>query len=112
MTIRIARCAFAAVHIAAIALGYWMNYRVRKSYRTGGARSGENSGCMNRLAIAVVLVSIARAGFAQGAAPDPDRLYADRARLSSALEAATIWEARLMKDPRDFESAWKLARTC
>ena len=49
---------------------------------------------------------------AQGAAPDPDRLYADREHLASATEAARIWEARLAKDPRDFESAWKLARAC
>ena len=43
---------------------------------------------------------------------DPDRLYADRAQLASVVEAARIWEARLVKDPRDFESAWKLARAC
>lgn len=43
---------------------------------------------------------------------DPDRLYADRAQLASVVEAARIWEARLAKDPRDFESAWKLARAC
>jgi tetratricopeptide (TPR) repeat protein len=45
-------------------------------------------------------------------AVDPDRLYADRAQLASAAQAARIWETRLTKDPRDFESAWKLARAC
>jgi len=45
-------------------------------------------------------------------ATDPDRLYADRARLPSALEAATIWEERLEGEAPDFESAWKLARAC
>lgn len=67
---------------------------------------------MNRVVIAVILLCLGQGVFAQQPAADPDRLYADRANLSSALEAATIWEARLVKDPRDFESAWKLARTC
>jgi len=48
----------------------------------------------------------------QGAARDPDRLYADRAQLASALEAAAIWEARLEGGGRDFDAAWKLARAC
>jgi tetratricopeptide (TPR) repeat protein len=43
---------------------------------------------------------------------DPDRLYADRERLDSAFDAASIWDARLKKDPKDFEAAWKLARAC
>jgi tetratricopeptide (TPR) repeat protein len=41
---------------------------------------------------------------------DPDALYRDRESLESARQAATIWEARLAANPRDFESAWKLAR--
>jgi hypothetical protein len=43
---------------------------------------------------------------------DPDRLYADREHLQSALEAAAVWESRLKSNPQDFESAWKLARAC
>jgi len=43
-------------------------------------------------------------------AADPDALYRDRDNLASAREAAGIWAARLKADPRDFESAWKLAR--
>jgi tetratricopeptide (TPR) repeat protein len=42
--------------------------------------------------------------------PDPDALYRDRENLASARQAASIWEARLKEDPRDFESTWKLAR--
>ena len=49
---------------------------------------------------------------AQDAAKDPDRLYADRERLQSALDAAAVWDARLKNDPKDFEAAWKLARAC
>jgi TRAP transporter TatT component family protein len=41
---------------------------------------------------------------------DPDALYAHRDDLASARKAAAIWEERLKKDPKDYESAWKLAR--
>jgi tetratricopeptide (TPR) repeat protein len=68
---------------------------------------------MRRFAVlAAFVVAVASGARAQEGAADPDRLYADRERLPSALEGARIWEARLAKDPRDFESAWKLARAC
>ena len=41
---------------------------------------------------------------------DPDALYRERADLARAKEAASIWEARLKADARDYESAWKLSR--
>jgi tetratricopeptide (TPR) repeat protein len=41
---------------------------------------------------------------------DPDALYRGRADLAQARQAADIWSARLAANPRDFESAWKLAR--
>jgi tetratricopeptide (TPR) repeat protein len=41
---------------------------------------------------------------------DPDALYRDRENLVSARQAASIWEARVKQDPRDFESTWKLSR--
>jgi tetratricopeptide (TPR) repeat protein len=40
----------------------------------------------------------------------PDTLYAQREDLSKAREASQIWAERLEQNPRDFESAWKLAR--
>jgi tetratricopeptide (TPR) repeat protein len=43
-------------------------------------------------------------------AQDPDALYADRERLTSALAAAAVWEKRLAANGRDFEAAWKLSR--
>jgi len=43
---------------------------------------------------------------------DPDLLYRERANLASAAQAAGIWEQRLASNPKDFESAWKLARAC
>ena len=48
---------------------------------------------------------------AQNAAADPDALYAQRDDLASARKAAAIWEERLKANPKDYESAWKLART-
>jgi hypothetical protein len=44
------------------------------------------------------------------AASDPDGLYARRDDLSSARQAEGAWAQRLAANPRDFESAWKLAR--
>ena len=41
---------------------------------------------------------------------DPDALYQQRADPAKARQAVDIWNARLAADPRDFESAWKLAR--
>jgi hypothetical protein len=47
---------------------------------------------------------------AGAAAGDPDALYARRDDLASARQAAAIWQSRLERNPKDFESAWKLAR--
>jgi tetratricopeptide (TPR) repeat protein len=47
---------------------------------------------------------------AQQPASDPDTLYARRDDLASARQAASIWQTRLQQNPKDFESAWKLAR--
>jgi hypothetical protein len=41
---------------------------------------------------------------------DPDALYARRDDLASARRSAHIWANRLAKNPKEFESAWKLAR--
>ena len=43
---------------------------------------------------------------------DPDTLYRNRASIEQARAAAALWEARLKAQPRDFDSAWKLARVC
>jgi len=57
-------------------------------------------------------------GFALAQAPpspaqqtaDPDALYAQREELAAARGAEAIWADRLQRDPRDFVSAWKVAR--
>jgi hypothetical protein len=56
----------------------------------------------------ILVLLIAAAVFT--ADPDPDALYEQRADLTRAREALGIWEARVAGNPRDFESAWKVAR--
>jgi tetratricopeptide (TPR) repeat protein len=46
----------------------------------------------------------------QSETADPEALYAKRDNVAFAQQAAAIWQARLQKNPNDFESAWKLAR--
>lgn len=41
---------------------------------------------------------------------DPDALYRHREDLASARQAAVIWQSRIEQNPKDYESAWKLAR--
>jgi tetratricopeptide (TPR) repeat protein len=41
---------------------------------------------------------------------DPDALYRDRENLASARKATEIWESRLAANPKDFESAYRLAQ--
>ena len=56
---------------------------------------------------------LAWAGQSTTPAPgDADQLYANREDLPSAEHAAILWEERLVGNPRDFEAAWKLSRTC
>jgi tetratricopeptide (TPR) repeat protein len=43
-------------------------------------------------------------------ADDPDALYKDRETLASAKKATDLWAARLTANPKDFESAYKLAQ--
>src|SRR5581483_9168815 len=44
------------------------------------------------------------------AAQSADALYADRANIASAKQAADIWRAELARNPSAFDAAWKLAR--
>ena len=47
---------------------------------------------------------------ASGQADDPDALYRHRDQIATAQRAEQIWADRVAKNPKDFESAWKLAR--
>jgi tetratricopeptide (TPR) repeat protein len=53
---------------------------------------------------------VVAASAAQAPAGDPDALYRDRENRASATKAAEIWAARLAANPRDFDSAFKLAQ--
>lgn len=86
-------------------------------------RSSTTPGNVNRTVtrVAVLLLLVAEAALPaavsarscpQAVGGDPDQLYAERARLDCAVEAAAIWEGRLADGTPDFESAWKLARAC
>ena len=55
--------------------------------------------------LAWVLLS---AGAASG--QDADALYANRTVLADAKKAAAVWQARIDRDQKDFEAAWKRAR--
>jgi tetratricopeptide (TPR) repeat protein len=57
--------------------------------------------------VLITLLIVSAAGAQQ---PDPEALYRERTDIAKAKEAAAIWEARIATNPRDFESAWKLAR--
>jgi hypothetical protein len=66
-----------------------------------------------RSAAFIILLGICRVAASTQSVPardDADALYAKREDVASARRAAAIWSARLQKDPRDFEAAWKLAR--
>ncbi len=56
------------------------------------------------------LAEAARRPGGEGGQGDPGALYAKREDIAFAREAAAIWQARLQQNPKDFESAWKLAR--
>ena len=60
--------------------------------------------------IAVLSLAAPALSARQPQAEDADALYAARESLDSARRAAGIWTDRLQKNPKDFESAWKLAR--
>src|SRR5687767_7365363 len=63
-----------------------------------------------RACIRVFYIALFAASGALHAQEDPDQLYRARADVTRARAAASLWEARLTADPRDFESAWKIAR--
>jgi len=57
----------------------------------------------------IVLSAVVGAAF-QADTADANRLYAQRTNLASARRAAELWTAALTKDPKDFDTAWKLSR--
>jgi tetratricopeptide (TPR) repeat protein len=65
--------------------------------------------------VAVAAVAAGSAPYAAQHDINPDALYAQRADLAKAEQAAALWTASLERDPSSpaaFESAWKLSRAC
>lgn len=62
------------------------------------------------IAVAAGPAAAAPTAQAPASTADADALYAAREHLASARQAEAIWAARLARDARDFEAAWKLAR--
>lgn len=61
-------------------------------------------------AMAVVIPALDARTLVQVPADDPDALYKDRENLASAKHATDIWAERLKANPKDFDSAYKLAQ--
>jgi sugar lactone lactonase YvrE len=62
--------------------------------------------------IATVAVAASAPPLQDSSAADPAALYAQRESFANLMAASASWEARLKKDSRDYESAWKLSRAC
>src|SRR5690242_2791382 len=81
----------------------------RRPSRVGSSPISASSCLMRSCIVLLFYLSIFDApGAAQ--VTDADALYAARANLASARQAADLWAADLARDPRDFAAAWKLAR--
>jgi uncharacterized membrane protein len=79
----------------------WLGVEAALSADSGSFRLPPSREALRRTAVA-----LAEAGQAE----DPDALYKQRENIPMAQRAEQIWADRLARDPKDFESAWKLAR--
>ncbi len=81
------------------------------STRFGVSASPSRAGSSPRAASRLLISSCIVLFYLPVAAAQPaDALYADRAHLSSARQAAAAWAAELAAQPANFDAAWKLAR--
>ena len=79
------------------------------STRFGVSRSPSRSGSSPSSASSFLIRSCMSLFYISAlAAQSPDALYADRANLPSARQAAQTWARVLKANPGDFETAWKL----
>jgi tetratricopeptide (TPR) repeat protein len=87
----------------------------RCGVRTSPSRSGFSpsrvSSSRIRASIPVFYIALLAVPLTPAAQEDPDALYRDRANIASARRAADLWTRALESEPKDFEAAWKLART-
>src|SRR3984893_17338657 len=82
-------------------------FSTRFGVSTRPSRAGSSPISTNsfRMSSCIVLFYLSVIG-----AQSADALYADRAHLESARQAAALWSAALAADPANFDAAWKLAR--
>src|SRR6266496_3096295 len=89
-------------------------FSTRTGVRANPSRSGSSPrstiSCRMRSFIGLFYIAGFLIPVAAQAPADPDALYRERANITRAREASAIWDARLTADPKDFDSAWKLAR--
>ena len=78
--------------------------------RSGFSPSSMRSCLIRSCTLVFYIAAFAATASAQDPKLDPDALYRDRADLAKAQQAAQLWSDRVAANPRDFESAWKLAR--
>jgi len=71
-------------------------------------RRGSVTSTISLLCIICAISSAARSPVV--AQEDPDSLYANRTDLHSARRAAELWTVALSRNPKDYQSAWKLAQ--
>lgn len=77
-----------------------------KPSRVGSSPSSASS----RLINSCILIFYICLCDASPRAQAPDVLYADRANVASARQAADLWAGELARNPQAFDAAWKLAR--
>lgn len=87
-------------------------FSTRSGVRARPSRSGSSpSSVSSRRIVSCMAVFYILLSAAPGAQEDPDALYRGRTDLAKARQAAAIWESRLSADAKDFDAAWKIART-
>jgi tetratricopeptide (TPR) repeat protein len=74
------------------------------------AAAGAGATSVSAEALGAITSLDARLQASVAASDDPDALYHERESLPQATRAVEVWKARFDANPKDFESAWKLAR--
>jgi uncharacterized membrane protein len=97
--------------LPAVAMSAFLGYSlISRGLQCRICWTGHVANAVLALTLLLRLVSLDPATGVAAQAADPDALYTQRENIASAQQAEAIWAARLAKDPKDFESAWKLAR--
>jgi TRAP transporter T-component len=79
-------------------------------YVAGAAGAAGATGASGAVSASGAIFTLDAPTAPQVPADDTDALYKDRENLTSAKKAADTWAARLAANPKDFDSAYKLAQ--